>query len=1643
MIRVLFTIFLLTASWSSALSQASNDWINFTQTYYRIPVARDGIYKLSYSQLQQAGFPVESADPKLIQLFHRGKEQAIYIEGENDSQFGISDFLQFYGKKNDGTLDSSLYKPTTAQPHKYYNLYSDTTSYFLTVGFENGKRMSVYSEVNDGLSADLYHMDENLMLQTNRYSAGESINDEIFESTFGSGEGWTSDDIFEGGTKDFLFTGVSNTYLAGGSPVIELLIVGRKPVMRSMEIYVGASARLLTSINFSGYDKVLIQENLDWSDFTSDGKLNIKVKLLNVGSVDRACVSYLKIKYPQALNADNLPEKVFQTIPIASEKGFVEIQNPPLNSRLFDITDHNNVGIVEGVSGVAFSAVYSNNNTSRKFFLSNLNLAPAKIVRTTFRKIIPENHDYIIISHPRLRKPASDYSDPVKAYADYRASNEGGSYDTLLLNIDDIYNQFNYGEASPLGIYKLLEFLSASRPPSYLFIIGKGLELTEKSKRVSGTSSWDYQDLIPSGGYPDSDMIYSVGLSASTYAPVISTGRISAMTAGHVAAYLDKIKELEAQPYDQLWRKKILHLSGGIEEGEPEYFQSVLQSYANIAQGPYLGGEVKAIAKKSKDLEVINISEEVNNGLALVTFFGHSSATTLDFDIGFVSDPVLRYNNKGKYPVLLMNGCEAGAAFLKTTLFGENWILTPDKGASAFIAHNSFGRSNKLEVYSRTFYTVGFADSAFIHKGIGDIHRETAKRYIEQSIPSFVNLSQIQQMILLGDPAVKLFGTNKPDLEVKESQLSISPFNESKVSALSDSFAIKIIVRNFGIATSELFRLVVERTLADNSTITYDSLYSIPQFSDTLLFIIRNGNEIIAGNNTFKITLDADDIISEISESNNIASLTYAIPSNGTRNLYPTDFAIVSEQNLGLAFQATDLYSKQRDFLLEIDTLDSFDSGFKKQFTVSGKVLASLAVELVDQDTLAYYWRTRLKDPLPGEYDDWELSSFTFIKNSTGGWAQVHFPQLLKDPTVGLVKNEDLRRIEFENSVTPVDIITFGASAGKPRDSVSVKIKGAEYNLYSMVGGAWGCRMNTINLIAFDRRSTSPYIGIFLKWYEIPGDQRLSCGREPFVINSFTSTEVSNGGSRDIIQYVNNIEEGDSVVLFNIGNPLVSQWPSDAKEKLGEFGISVAQLDQIIPGEPIVIFGKKGSAPGTAKIFRSDSATPALAKLTVNKSISGGYVSGNLTTTLIGPASQWISVISKGNKVDSDDQFSFDVSGVKLNGEEQLLIQDASDSEDLSFISSTTYPYLRIRFHTADSTLLTPAQLKKWIVLYTPVPEGILLPDQQNEPVTVQEGEIWERSFRFVNISDKHFADSLFVRYNVYNDEMADGNNFDFKIKPPAPEDTTHFTVQYDTRGHTGLNDIQLFINPRMQPEQHFDNNILQLNDYLNVVADKLKPLIDVTFDGRHLMNGDYVSKDPLIRIEVWDENALIKKIDTTGVHIYLTYPCTEGLCDTKRISFSSSSIQWYPAIEKTGFLVLFSPENLEPGQYVLSAEAVDGKGNVADPYTISFLVTDERRLEILSLHPNPFYSSAYFGFTITAGSLPEKMTFQVFDLTGKPVFDQDFTIEQFHIGKNMLAWDGRDKKGNLVKSGLYFYMITLYEGENRLIHNGKFILTR
>jgi hypothetical protein len=77
----------------------------------------------------------------------------------------------------------------------------------------------------------------------------------------------------------------------------------------------------------------------------------------------------------------------------------------------------------------------------------------------------------------------------------------------------------------------------------------------------------------------------------------------------------------------------------------------------------------------------------------------------------------------------------------------------------------------------------------------------------------------------------------------------------------------------------------------------------------------------------------------------------------------------------------------------------------------------------------------------------------------------------------------------------------------------------------------------------------------------------------------------------------------------------------------------------------------------------------------------------------------------------------------------------------------------------------------------------------------------------------------------------------------------------------------------------------------------------------------------------------------------------------------------------------------------------------------------------IESVYPNPFNGKVKFDFTI---GTPQLVAFNVYDITGKMIVDE--LIMGGAKGYHQISWDGKNRYGDLVSSGVYYYTFTLQE---------------
>jgi hypothetical protein len=214
-----------------------------------------------------------------------------------------------------------------------------------------------------------------------------------------------------------------------------------------------------------------------------------------------------------------------------------------------------------------------------------------------------------------------------------------------------------------------------------------------------------------------------------------------------------------------------------------------------------------------------------------------------------------------------------------------------------------------------------------------------------------------------------------------------------------------------------------------------------------------------------------------------------------------------------------------------------------------------------------------------------------------------------------------------------------------------------------------------------------------------------------------------------------------------------------------------------------------------------------------------------------------------------------------------------------------------------------------------------------------------------------------------------------------------------------------------------------------------------VTFDGRHILNGDIVSAKPNIMITLKDESRFLALDDTSAIDVSLKYP--DG--GMRRINYDNNILTFFPAdagrlnIENKA-RVDFKPLLTSDGTYELIITDKDKSGNVShrNNYRIQFEVINKSTISNVLNYPNPFTTKTRFVFTLTGYEIPTYFKVQIYNATGKVV--KEITQDELGpivIGRNMTqyAWDGTDEYGDALGNGVYFYRIVSTINDEKIEH--------
>ncbi|MFI5170781.1 MAG: C25 family cysteine peptidase [Chitinophagales bacterium] len=1615
-----------------------NEWINYDQEYLKFNVSQDGIYRIDYTTLDNAlsgiGVSLATIDPRNFQIFNKGTEQYIYISGEADGVFNAADFIEFFGEQNDGSTDTPLFDSAQWQLHTYTSIITDTATYFLTWNnlITNNRIFNVTNDLAGAPAAQPYNIYHSLVVYGSPYGSGYFNGGpphlDVLSSKYEDGEGYAS---YKFSLSTFnISIGTPNIYTGPSfTPTLKTTAMGVN--LSSHHVVIDFNGLNLVDSTFSNY-KVL-RYNFDITNLVDN---NLLTFISGPLSTDYQRYSFADITYPHTFDFDNA-SKIQLDLPITADPTtyleFTDFDEKATSPILYDLNSYKRIVAIVETDISKFHIPYSTDD--HKFFMSSqdpsdiLNITSMTPVSFIDYSEIVNQGNFLLISHKDLFDDGTGIN-WVDEYKNYRNSLEGGLHNTKVIDIDQLYDQFYYGlKKHPLAIRNFILYAAdnfASRP-DYVFLIGKSYSYDVT--RAYATPEYA-ADLVPTFGHPGADNLLSA--RPGSVVPEIPIGRISARTGNDIKSYLDKVIEYEAAQADHMqtienkaWMKNVLHFAGGLTPYEQSLFNSFLTQYAYTIEDTLYGGNVTPFNKLSTDPIFYSESEYidslVNNGVSLITFFGHSSTGSFDYNIGEPEE----FSNEGKYFTVYGNGCNTSAIHGESITLGERYIFSENKGAIAFIAASNFSLASSLHTYATWFYKE--LASLQYHKGLGDVIKATS----DTMWPTLNIYDQLtlEHTTLQGDPSLKLNTHDLPDYAIEPQYVYFEP---DIISAGVDTFYLNIIVTNLGRAIDSSYFVEVKRTKPTGIEETFLQVFHATYFRDTLRIPFATDVLNGIGLNDFDIHIDKLNGITELDELNNILSTNTYIISDDAIPIYPVEFSIMNHIPEYLAASTSYVFADEKEYIIEIDTTMNFNSPFHESTHVlqSGGVVKWMNPPVIWVNNLVYYWRIT-PDTSDGTDVLWRSSSFLYLPGEITGWNQSHYFQYLEDEYKNIAL-QPTRIFEFVPDVNTYNVST-GVYPGTYWFDVTSYLDGELVAVSS-------CVSTGFVVFVADASSGEPWTT-----HEIGttntgpyGDYYCSGDAYEKIIQFWTNTPAN----REILYQfmMNTIPDSNYIICYSNGYPDFYAWMDDTAiyghnlyDAFTAYGATDILSLTTYDYDRSYIFSAKKGDPATKVEIIGDSIGTTIELSVV---VIGNWNEGTVESTLIGPATYWDkaqwSYFAHDNAL--MDTNYVEIIGVSISGVETVLSSGLTSGDTtIAFIDPLLYPYIKLRLNTKDDSLRTPAQYNYWRVIYTPVPEAALNPNVHYtfSGDSVDQGQLVDLSFATTNVSD-YDMDSLLIQFNV-----RDQNN----ILHPIPftrqdsllsDQTMISTLQFSTKPEVmppGKNTLIVEVNPNNdQPEQYHFNNLAYIPFYN--APDVRNPLLDVTFDGVHIFDGDIVSAKPFILISMKDENRYLALGDTSLLRITIEYP-DNSLHD---FYYDGNTTKFYPAdtsdlAEINNARVEMYPTFEADGIYVLQIHGEDVSGNNAGEldYRISFEVINKAMISNVMNYPNPFTTQTRFVFTLTGSEIPDYFKIQIMTVSGKIIREiMRSELGELHIGNNIteFSWDGTDKYGDQLANGLYLYRV-------------------
>jgi hypothetical protein len=695
--------------------QVETQWGFTGKSAVKLTINEEGWYRVTQGELLAAGLD-QKTDPRNLQLYLQGGEQAMLVVGEQDGSFDQTDAIEFYAYGQD--------IPST-----------DAHTYWLVSGKEPGKRIVVSrSEAKRG-GATTFSYTVERKERTIYFSSLKNGDEENF-----FGRVITPQPV----DQELRLQHLDRTSQEDGVLEVALQGVTDLPTFGpDHQVKVTLNGTLVGSIIFDGRQHPVERFGVPHS-LLKEGE-NVVTLVAEGGPSDISLVDFIRITYRHTYTADQ--DVLRMTVGETKLVGPIVQQSQTIDGftnasiRVVDITNPNEpqelIGQVEERKGGGFAVtvqVVDGAPRTLMAFTDERIKRPASITIKQASNWRDKNNraDLLIITHRTF----------VESLAPLTAIRRRQGFAVETVDIEDVYDEFNFGEKSPQAIKDFLAFARTSWKLAPRFVL------------FAGDASYDPRDYLGAG---DFDLVPTKRID-TTYLETASddwfvdfndeglaemyVGRLPVRTPVEATVLVSKIVNYDSvNPKMPIAKESVLLIADrndGFDFEAASHRLSELIPSGITAQEIFRGRLDDATAKKQ-------VIDAISAGQTIVNYTGHGS-TNVWRNLLTTSD-IQSLNNQQKLSLFVAMTCLNGY-FHEPVIesLAEGLLKSERGGAIAMWASSGLTEPAQQALMNQQAYRLLFAVGSGLT--IGEVTARAKASVSDGDIR--------RTWILFGDPTTRL-----------------------------------------------------------------------------------------------------------------------------------------------------------------------------------------------------------------------------------------------------------------------------------------------------------------------------------------------------------------------------------------------------------------------------------------------------------------------------------------------------------------------------------------------------------------------------------------------------------------------------------------------------------------------------------------------------------------------------------------------------------------------------------------------------------------------------------------------------------------------------------------------------------------------